>query len=215
MLVNVGEYLERLVAAVRPRKMLYLALDGVAPRAKMNQQRARRFCSAREAEEAAAAMAALRERSGGKAVESQKRWDHNAITPGTSFMAKLAAFVRAWAEAKVAANPALRVVVSDAATPGEGEHKIVDYIRRASACPGFQDERHAICGQDADLMFLALALHVPRVFLSVRRQHENISRWVLRVCVRRRVCTRLSSAETRREYVRNSRSSELYIKKRT
>jgi 5'-3' exoribonuclease 2 len=51
MYVNVMRYVDRIFAAVRPRRLLFLAIDGIAPRAKMNQQRVRRFRSAQEARE--------------------------------------------------------------------------------------------------------------------------------------------------------------------
>lgn len=42
---RVIEYLLELVRVANPKKLLYIALDGVAPRAKINQSRDRRFKS--------------------------------------------------------------------------------------------------------------------------------------------------------------------------
>lgn len=76
-----------------------MAVDGVAPRAKMNQQRARRFMSARSAEETD-----RKAREAGEELPTEARFDNNSITPGTHFMTRLHAHLQKFVETKLATD---------------------------------------------------------------------------------------------------------------
>ncbi|CVL05907.1 related to dna exoribonuclease Dhp1p [Fusarium mangiferae] len=175
MMMEVFRYTDRVVNMVRPRKILMIAVDGVAPRAKMNQQRSRRFRSAQEAQEKEKdkqeLIKLLKQQNGGNlTAESEetvlkKAFDSNSITPGTPFMDILALSLRYWCQYKLNTDPGwakLKVIISDATVPGEGEHKIMNFVRSQRASPDHDpNTRHVIYGLDADLIMLGLATHEP------------------------------------------------------
>jgi 5'-3' exoribonuclease 2 len=173
MYIAINKYVDRLVAAVRPRKVLYLAIDGCAPRAKMNQQRSRRFRTAQEAEQMAETKREARQEMAamGHKVppEGDKAWDSNVITPGTLFMEKLTKYLRFYIHQRMSNDPAWRgvkVILSDASVPGEGEHKIMEFIRAQRAQEGYDPQtKHVLHGLDADLIMLALATHEAHFFI--------------------------------------------------
>ncbi|DBA90633.1 TPA: 5'-3' exoribonuclease 2 [Trebouxia sp. C0004] len=171
---GIQAYLERLVHTCRPQRLLMIAIDGVAPQAKMCQQRTRRFMSAhterlRKGIEKEIRREMLAQARNAIIIPPLNSFDGNVITPGTPFMARLAAQLRRWLEYKVASDPgwlSMQVVLSDSNEPGEGEHKIMRFIRHQRACSEYDpNTSHVIYGQDADLILLALLTHEPHFSL--------------------------------------------------
>ncbi|KAH9259612.1 hypothetical protein BASA81_002034 [Batrachochytrium salamandrivorans] len=169
MMLAIAKHIDRLFRLIRPRKLLYMAIDGIAPRAKMNQQRSRRFRAAQEADEAREdrekVKKAMRQQGMKPPSEADKppAFDSNVITPGTEFMDQLAEFLRFFIIERQKHDPAwqsCKVILSDSQSPGEGEHKIMQFIRRQRAEPGHDPNcHHVMYGLDADLIMLGLASH--------------------------------------------------------
>lgn len=194
MFIAIFNYIEHLFGKIKPKKLFFMAIDGVAPRAKMNQQRARRFRTALDAEKA-------REKAEGSGTEMPKddAFDSNCITPGTEFMAKLTQQLKYFISKKVSEDTdwqGVEVVLSGHEVPGEGEHKIMEYIRQAKAQPNYDPNvRHCLYGLDADLIMLGLLSHDPHFCLlreevtfgraaqkkSKELEHQNF--YLMQLCI--------------------------------
>lgn len=144
---DICKNIETLLVLVEPHKRLILCIDGPAPLSKQNQQRQRRFKAASE-----------------KDAEEFKRFDSNCITPGTKFMDYLSKYIEWYVRSNISENPRWRdieVVFSNEKSPGEGEHKIINYIRFY----GDPLDTYCIHGLDADLIMLALGTHLPNFWI--------------------------------------------------
>lgn len=136
----------------------------------MNQQRSRRFRAAQEAEEEAAKEARrMAEKGITRSSTAEPKFDGNCITPGTAFMHRLAQHLRYFIAKRVSEESSwqqIEIIFSGPDVPGEGEHKIMEYIRCSKSQPDFNPNlRHCLYGLDADLILLGLLSHEPHFAL--------------------------------------------------
>lgn len=173
MFLAIFNYIEHLFALIKPKKLFYMAIDGVAPRAKMNQQRSRRFRTALDAEKAR-----KKAIDDGVPLPSDDPFDSNCITPGTVFMEKLTKQLRYFIHKKVSEDASwqgIDIILSGHEVPGEGEHKIMEKIRHDKASPDYDSNiRHCLYGLDADLIMLGLLSHDPH--FAILREEVTFGR---------------------------------------
>jgi 5'-3' exoribonuclease 2 len=149
-------YLEYLLDVVNPKDRIYIAIDGVAPVAKMDQQHDRRFRSVKDIIE----VNKLKTEYGVKFDVSTQR-DFNMISPATEFMTGLSIRILEFLQNLKNTKYANReILFSDASVPGEGEHKILNEIKSRSS-----ERKIGIYGLDSDLIMLSLSTNYPNIVL--------------------------------------------------
>lgn len=146
------------VESLKPQKRVFIAFDGVAPVAKLSQQRDRRYKSWYTAE--------LQREFEGRAYK--ETWNTSSITPGTNFMKELNETVMNYYMAKNCDTSIMpEFIVSGSSEVGEGEHKIFEYMRKYPEYHNSPDTITLVYGLDADLIMLTLNhLHItPNLYL--------------------------------------------------
>jgi 5'-3' exoribonuclease 2 len=144
-------FLIDLVKNINPKKMLYIAMDGPVPRAKMIQQRNRRY-------------KAFIEQDFKKSLETKynvkiikNNWSSSSISPGTVFMSKLSCFIKKNIEDNFRE---IGIIFSDSSIPGEGEHKILPHLKNIN-----NEETSIVYSPDADLIVLSVMIDKPNIFI--------------------------------------------------
>ena len=138
---------QRIIDYTGATDLVYIAIDGIAPKGKMKQQRMRRFKKAID-----------------NKYSDDNSWNTNAISPGTFFMKRLNNVLKEF----IKKNPK-NIILSDSDERGEGEHKILHYIKNNQLSGNI-----SIYGLDADLIMLSLVSQQKNIYLLRERTEYNI-----------------------------------------
>lgn len=136
----------QLVNLVQPSTNIVLCVDGTAPLGKQLQQRKRRYKSAQDS------------------MNSNMDFDPCSITPGTRFLDNLTKYIDWYIRKMISQDDTwkhLNIYYSNEKVSGEGEHKILEYIRKY----GNENDTYCMYGIDADLIMLSMGTHLPKFYI--------------------------------------------------
>lgn len=155
MIQRILNYIDFLIGYTDPQELVYISVDGVAPLAKINQQRKRRFKTISDN--------LLKEKIKKKyGLKTNNVWSNTVITPGTDFMEKLHTQLLRHLNTK----KRIKIIYSSYHTIGEGEHKILQHIKKYNSSGPI-----VIYGLDADLFFLSMASQKNNIYLLRENTH--------------------------------------------
>jgi len=139
--------IEEYINKIQPSDILYIAFDGVAPFAKMDQQRNRRYKSWFQTK------ILVNEK-----CETTEKKTTSMFTPGTSFMKKLSHYMTTAFSKQEKHYKIKEIILATPEMPGEGEHKLYEHLRQnpIKNNPNSEKSNIAIYGLDADLIMLSL-----------------------------------------------------------
>lgn len=153
---EIYEYTCAIINIIKPTDLVYIAVDGVAPRAKIQQQRRRRYLSSYRAD----ILNNFKKNNNIPITD----WDSNCITPGTDFMQRLDIYLKK-VFIKTNFPNIVNIIVSGHTDYGEGEHKMIQYIKHNSQNQNIEPEIDVIYGLDADLIMLSLSCKKKGIYL--------------------------------------------------
>jgi len=141
------------VTLFQPTHVLIIAVDGLPPAAKIQQQRNRR----------------LKPKS-----ENVNQFDTRSITPGTKFMFELDIRIRKYLSDHKDFLPA-DILYSSHKTAGEGEHKIMKYYRNDDAFKKIESTEGAniLVSNDGDLIFLSILSPLENIYIY-KKDESNV-----------------------------------------
>jgi 5'-3' exonuclease len=152
MFKQIKDYIVTIINLCNPDKLIYISIDGCAPLAKIKQQRDRRFMSRKE-------KTFINNTQKEFDIPQKKIWDTNVITPGTKFMDELKNELITFIKKEL--NTSCKIIFSSADVAGEGEHKILEYIKNNRDT----NDIECIYGLDADLIMLSMVTECPEIYL--------------------------------------------------
>ena len=136
------------VNELKPEKLLYIAFDGPVPRSKMKLQRMRRYKGFQQE----LYFNELRDMFKMEEKDTSSLWNSASLSPGTSMMEKIAKGLWTAATKKKFMGGKIMVIVDDTNIPGEGEHKLLNFIRYLKNL----EEKVVVYSPDADMIILSL-----------------------------------------------------------